>query len=635
MKAIAIGFPLKSRLSWQIILDIKIYFQNHPKRVLENSRKISIFIASYERPPEIRLLTEISRLLNAALFSKEVNLNCHSVCPILSQPPLVGPFNYLFETFIMKRIYLLFSFAFLSAGIYAQLTIQSGATFFIQGGATVTVQGDVTSLADIQGTGLLQMKGSSLQTVNMNGFSIPNIEIDNASNVALGGAATIGSSFLFTTGKVQLNGFDLSLASAATLTGYDNSKYFVTNSTGRLVRNSLVAAFTYPVGFDVSTYNPVTLTQAGTTDNIGVRCLQNVLSGGTAGSPFVKEVVDASWAVTEAVAGGSNLTMTSAWNGTDELTGFNRAKTGISYYDGIGWDMTNLVTGAAAGAGPYTITRSSVSNLANGGIFAVGTRPVLTALLVSPKMYLQGPTYAAGNMSDGIRLASLIPLTEPYTGLSNFTHSGSGGGETIPSGILSTTGTGNDIVDWGFAQLHNGGGAVIATRAVLFERDGDIVDVDGLNVKTPYLNFAGETAVGGPYYVSIRHRNSLGARSAGTFALSRTITTPIDFTTSLASAFSGAVPNNAMATISAGVFGLWGGNANSDLFTRRVGSSTTNDYSLLLNYLGVLTQINGVYRREDFNMDGNVRRTGSASTNDYSKLLSILSSFTTITQPTF
>ncbi len=538
----------------------------------------------------------------------------------------------------MKRNYLLFLFAMLSAGSYAQLTIQSGATFFIQGGATVTVQGDVTSLADIQGTGLLQMKGSSLQTVNMNGFSIPNIEIDNASNVALGGAATIGSSFLFTTGKVQLNGFDLSLASAATLTGYDNSKYFVTNSTGRLVRNSLGAAFIYPVGFDVTTYNPVTLTQAGTPDNIGVRCLQNVLSGGTTGGPFVKEVVDASWAVTEATAGGSNLTMTSTWNGTDELTGFNRAKTGISYYDGIGWDMTNTVTGAAAGAGPYTITRSSVSNLANGGIFAVGTRPVLTTLLVSPKVFLQGPTYAAGLMSDGIRSASLIPLTEPYSGLSNFTHSGSGGGETIPSGILGTTGTGNDIVDWGFAQLHRSSdGVIIATRAVLFERDGDVVDVDGLNVKTPYINFAGEVA-GPTYFVSIRHRNSLGVRTAGALSLLRTTTTNYPFTT-LTDAFPGIVSNDPMATISAGVFGLWGGNANSDLFTRRSGSSTTNDYSLLLNYLGASTAINGVYRREDYNMDGNVRKVGSAAFNDYSKLLAIITSisFTTliITQPTF
>jgi hypothetical protein len=338
--------------------------------------------------------------------------------------------------------------------------------------------------------------------------------------------------------------------------------------------------------------------------------------------------------VTEAVAGGSSLTMTSTWNGTDELPGFNRAKTGISYYDGVGWDMLNTQTLAASGAGPYTITRNSVSNLANGGIFAVGTRPVLTQLLVSPTVFLQGPTTTANLMSDGLRSSGMIPLTEPYSGLTNFTHSGSGGGETIPSGILTGTGTGNDIVDWGFVQLHRSSdGLVIATRAVLIERDGNVVDVDGLNNKTSFVNFAGESA--GSYYISVRHRNSLGARSAGTLALSRTVAAPFNFSTALANAFPGAVANDAMTQVSPGIFGLWGGNANSDLFSRRTGSASTNDYSLLLNYLGSNTSVPGVYRREDYNMDGTVRRTGSAAVNDYSKLLAILGSFTSIAQPAF
>lgn len=534
----------------------------------------------------------------------------------------------------MKKNFLLSLMAFLSVGSYAQLTIQSGATFFIQSGATVTVQGDVTANADIQGPGLLLLKGTALQTVNMNGFSIPNVQIDNGNNITLGGAANVTGSLTFTTGKVQLNNFDLTLASAATLAGFDNSKYFITNSTGRLVKNALSgAAHTFPVGFDASTYNPLTVTQGGTVDNIGVRCLPTVLQNGTSGSAFVKEVVNASWAVSEAVAGGSSLTLMGQWTGTDELPGFNRTKTGLSYYDGVGWDMLNSQTAAASGAGPYTITRTAVTNLANGGVFAVGTRPVLSQLLFAPTVFLQGPTYAGGLMSDGIRAAGQVPLAEPYTAITSYTHSGSGGGETIPSGVLSTTGTGNDIVDWAFAQLHRSSdGAVVATRAVLIERDGNVVDVDGLNNKTNFINFAGEIA--GNYYVSIRHRNSLGVRSAGTLALARTTATTFNYSTGLAQVLAGG-SNDAMTTIQPGVFGLWGGNVNSDLFSRRTGSATINDYSLFLNYLGASTAINGVYRREDFNMDGNVRRTGSPTTNDYSKFLSILGTLTIITQPTF
>ncbi len=537
----------------------------------------------------------------------------------------------------MKKNYLLFLFAALSASSYGQLNIQSGATFVVQSGATVTVQGDITSNADIQGTGTILLKGSTLQTVNMNGFSIQNLQIDNGNNIALGGNVTVGSSLLFTSGKIQLNTYDFTAGSAATLTGYDGTKYFVTNNTGRLIRSSLGnSPFTYPVGYDLTTYNPVTLTQNGTVDNIGVRCLSGVLQNGSSGSPFVKEVVDASWAVSEGTAGGNNLTMTTGWNGTDELTGFNRNKTGISNYDGIGWDMTNAQTGASSGAGPYAITRSNITSLANGGIFAVGTRPVMTQLLVSPKALLQGAVNGStGTMTDLLRSGGLIPLADPYTGLAGFTHSGSGGGESIPSTVLNTTGTNNDITDWVFVSLHDGTtGTVLSTHSVLVQKDGFVVDVDGTNTKTNFVNFAGFTA--GNYYVSVRHRNHLGVRSASTLSLSRTSTTSLDFTTSLATAFAGSVTNNAMATLGGGFFGLWGGDINRNKNVKFNGPG--NDLNELLNTClsgNKTISING-YSPCDINLDRVTKFNGPG--NDLNVLLNTIlggDKTKTITQPNF
>lgn len=518
----------------------------------------------------------------------------------------------------MKRNFLLFSLGLLSASGYAQLNIQSGATFFIQSGATVTVQGDITSNADIQGTGLLLLKGSNLQTINMNGFSVQNVQIDNTNNIALAGSAIIGSSLVFTNGKVQLNNFDLSLASAATLSGFDNTRYFVTNGTGRLVKNSLGAVpFVYPVGFDGSSYNPLTVTQNGTVDDIGVRCLQSVLQNGTSGSAFVKEVVDASWAVTEATAGGSNLAMTSSWNGSEELPGFNRNKTGISYYDGVGWDMTNSQTAAAVGTGPYTITRSNVSNLANGGIFAVGTRPVLTQLRVSPRVYLQGAYTGGALMNDKLRSDGVIPTAEPYAAIANFSHSGSGGGETVPSSLFAATGTGSDIVDWVFVQLHRSSdNVVIATRSVLLQRNGDVVDVDGTNTKTSYVNFAGEAADN--YYVTVRHRNHLGVRTAGQLALSRTSTTNYDFTTAQTQAYQNpAITTNAAMGQNGPTYVLWAGNINTDQFVRVTSQALppipSDAAYLLATVLGGNSNatITG-YSIGDANMDGRVRAVSSA-----------------------
>jgi hypothetical protein len=502
---------------------------------------------------------------------------------------------------------------------FGQLFISSGATFNIQTGGIVTVQGDVTSSADITGAGKVILKGTGNQNVNMNGFSIPNLEMDNAANATLTGNARIGTDLLFTNGKIQQGNFDLTLSSTATVTGASASKYLVTNGTGRLIKQALGAtAFTYPVGNTTTTYNPATISNSGTADDIGVRSLANVLSTGTTGTAFTKEVADASWDVTEAVAGGSNLSLTTTWSASDELAGFNRTKGGISYYIPTpgateGWDMLNSQTGAAAGTDPYTYTRTGITSV---GAFAVGTRPVLSPLLVSPKVFLQGPfNTGTGVMGDNLRTLNLIPTTEPYTATSGFTHSGSGGAETSTTAIVgSGAPAGNDaVVDWVFVQLHDGGtGAVIGTRAVLVQRDGDLVETDGVSP----VNMAGFAA--GNYFVSVRHRNHLGVRTAATLSLAKTTTTAYNFTTAQTQAFPGAVANNPMATLApTAFFGMWAGDANGNRNVRYSGAANDNNQLLNITLAGnVAGVITNTYNRSDLNMNGNVRYSGAANDNN-------------------
>lgn len=524
-----------------------------------------------------------------------------------------------------------------------QLFIDNSAQFTIQAGAIVTVQGDVTSNADIQGTGLLQMKGAALQNINMNGFTIPNLEIDNVSNVALTGIASLSGDILFTNGKILLGSNDFKLGSAGTITNATNAKYVVTNGTGKLSKAALsTTAFIFPIGKSTTSYTPVYIANTGTADVIAVRSVANVFTSGTTGTAFTKEVVNNTWDISELVAGGSNLNISTTWSTTDELAGFDRTRAGISYYitapaNNVGWDLLNSQTGTATGANPYTYTKTNVTNL---GSFAVGTRPVLSPLLFSPKIFLQSPyNTSLGLMGDNLRTANLLPVTEPYSSITGYITPalrGSGGGETSASGVvgsaagLSTNGT---IVDWVMAQLHNGTGTVVTQRAVLLRRDGMLVETDGISP----VNFAGNAASAGPYFVSIKHRNHLGIRTASTIALAKVTSTTYDFTTALSKAFAGAVSNDAMATLSAGVYGMWGGNTNSDLFSRKTGSATINDYSKLLASVSSVGAPGptAVYFAEDINMDGNVRKTGSASTNDYSRLLSILGSLNIISQPSF
>jgi hypothetical protein len=229
----------------------------------------------------------------------------------------------------------------------------------------------------------------------------------------------------------------------------------------------------------------------------------------------------------------------------------------------------------------------------------------------------------------------LIPTTEPYTGLTGFTHSGSGGGEaSVATVVGSAAAAGNDAVtDWVFAQLHRASDSVvISTRAVLVQRDGDIVDTDGVSP----VNFAGNAA--GNYYVSFRHRNHLGVRSAATLSLAKTTATAFNFTTGLGQAYTKNITNNAMATMGT-VFGMWAGNVNDDITVRMTGiNGNSNDYLRLLNTLGSsITTLPSVYNKADLNLDGTVRMTGiNAASNDYLRLLNTLGTSTSVVaQPAF
>ncbi len=528
---------------------------------------------------------------------------------------------------------LLLGLLFLGFSAKSQLTI-NGATFTIESGAVVTVQGDVTSNVDIQGAGKILLKGTANQNVNMNGSAIPNLEVDNAANATLTGNARIGAngSLAFTNGNIILGSNNLTIPANGSITGANSSKFVVTNGTGRLTRAALGGSsntFTYPVGSSTTKYNPITLVNSGTADDISAKSLGSVLNSGTTGTAYGKEVVNTSWEITEAVNGGSNLAVTATWNASDELPGFNRSKTGVSYYitspsTNVGWDLLNSQTSAAIGTGPYTISRNNVSNL---GVFAVGNRPVLSPLLIAPKVFLQGPYNTSLNtMNTSLATLNLIPTTEPYSTLTGFTHSGSGGGEIVSGTSFFSS---NSIVDWVFVQLHNGTtGAVVSSRSGLLKNDGTIVDTDG----TP-LSMAGNAP--GNYFFSVRHRNHVGVRTAAVQDLSQAKTTLFNynFATGISTALAPAPPPsgtpNAAMTNKYGInttttnFMLFAGNANSNSEVRYGGPG--NDANILLNNAPLSgirggTPPNG-YFLTDFNLNGNVRYSGP--NNDENILLNI------------
>jgi hypothetical protein len=217
-----------------------------------------------------------------------------------------------------------------------------------------------------------------------------------------------------------------------------------------------------------------------------------------------------------------------------------------------------------------------------GGIYsntytnAIGCDSIVTitvslgnVLKITPKIMLAGCfDPATGLMYDSLRVLNLIPLQEPYSSApynAIYTHINGGGGETTSASVFTVTGP-NAIVDWVFVQLRNklDSNIVLATRSALIQRDGDIVDVDGVSP----LIFANNNVDN--YFISIKHRNHLGIMTKTPIPISF-VNTSLNLTTAAIPLFTkpGKAGNPAPLTgatrIINGVRCLYAGNCNISL----------------------------------------------------------------------
>lgn len=222
--------------------------------------------------------------------------------------------------------------------------------------------------------------------------------------------------------------------------------------------------------------------------------------------------------------------------------------------------------------------------------------PVLGA-----KVRLQGALIDNGGgalMRDDLREKGYLPFIEPYSYLTNFEHQGSGGGEQITEDLLMISGE-NAIVDWVFVELREllDNSNILETRAVLLQRDGDLMDLNGDSLIHFYHTPPGS------YYFSIRHRNHLGIISPN----------PESFTD--ATVFVDFINNPAGGVLSQNSFNgknaLWAGNLNNDkkiiyqgpqndvfsLFLEVIQSPENTDYLANFIHFG--------YEVADLNLDGN------------------------------
>lgn len=291
-----------------------------------------------------------------------------------------------------------------------------------------------------------------------------------------------------------------------------------------------------------------------------------------------------------------------------DTTAFTISWIGADDPGGSGLKVYNLYV--AENAGPYLLYQSNLVDTSlvfkgrKGDTYSFYTRAIDNTgniekpkpgvsvtikddLLLAAKVILQGP-YDGGEqlMRDDLRVQGKIPLLEPYLDFGFVTATGQ---EKIDTSILLNIGP-NAIIDWIFVELRNAKdySIVEATRSALLQRDGDIVDLDGIS-PVVFFNLKPDE-----YFVVIRHRNHLGIRSSQPVSLS-SIATSYDFTAVLSQA-AGTTPLHDLGN---GKFGLYAGNAN---FDAQINAVDKNTFWRVQNGQPYVYGISIA----DFNMDGTV-----------------------------
>ncbi len=221
-------------------------------------------------------------------------------------------------------------------------------------------------------------------------------------------------------------------------------------------------------------------------------------------------------------------------------------------------------------------------------IFAIAVRNGLVSRVRSAWYYLNeapalnvsvnlaGPyDQASGLMNDDLRMQGHLPLSQPYN-LPPFSYEGT---ETTNATVLGNTGN-SAIVDWVLVELRdkNDSTLVVNQKAGLLQRDGNVVDANGLPL---FMT----NATADDYYVSIRHRNHLGAMTRAPFSLSSTPTS-IDF--------SSVMTHGTQALKQVGsARALWDGDANQDGLINAVDRSLAWNYRNQNGYLTADVDMSG------------------------------------------
>ncbi|MCD8518717.1 MAG: T9SS type A sorting domain-containing protein [Flavobacterium sp.] len=195
--------------------------------------------------------------------------------------------------------------------------------------------------------------------VDANAFA-NNLNVSSPLNLTTGNLNFRGNLNLNAPVTLNANNVNLKGKNAAILNG-NAINYLATNGAGTVNVENLNPTrgqVNLPIG-TATNYSPIAIENTGTSDTFSVN-VQDGISNTTGGA------VNATWNISEAVTGGSNVNVSFTWNQTQENGLFNRNTAGVGHYYNTTWN--GEASSAVTGTNPYTISATNISSFSPFGV---------------------------------------------------------------------------------------------------------------------------------------------------------------------------------------------------------------------------------------------------------------------------
>ena len=208
------------------------------------------------------------------------------------------------------------------------------------------------------------------------GGILNNLSISTTAGIALSTPLTVNGILNLTNGIADLGANNLTTAIVA---GGNANSFINTNGSGIFtLKNIGAVSTTIPVGYN--TYSPVIISNTGTIDDYNVS-----VSPGTICNAVASNTVNRVWTITEAVGGGSNVSIGLQWSPYLEGTLFDRNNSAAVHCNAGVIDIKGVKGTAVASDSFYIQTITSISSFSPFGVTSDATALPVQELSLSWK----------------------------------------------------------------------------------------------------------------------------------------------------------------------------------------------------------------------------------------------------------